>query len=115
MHPLLEHVKHRLQGKIPAGSKRSNRWPTIRKYHLATHPVCALCGGNKKLEVHHIHPFHLHPERELDPTNLITLCEAGHNGVNCHLLFGHLGNFKSVNESVQPDATSWFKKITTRP
>lgn len=115
MHPLLEHVKHRLQGKIPAGSKRSGQWPTVRKNHLTKNPACALCGGTKTVEVHHIHPFHVHPERELDPSNLITLCEAKKDGVNCHLFTGHLGNFKSVNESVEKDAATWAEKIKNRP
>jgi predicted TIM-barrel fold metal-dependent hydrolase len=74
-----------------------------------------VCGGNVKLEVHHIKPFHLHPALELDPTNLATLCEAVKDGVNCHLLFGHLGNFKSFNTEVLGDAGNWALKIKNRP
>lgn len=112
---LLEHAKHRLQGKIPAGMKRSSEWPRIRKEHLEKHPTCALCGGKDKIEVHHKKPFHLHPELELDPANLISLCEAKGNGINCHLAFGHLGSFKSLNEGVEADAFEWNHKITSRP
>src|SRR5512135_3581631 len=101
MHQLLEHIKHRLQGKIPHGMKRSNKWPKVRAAHLAKHPACEVCGGNEKLEVHHKRPFHLHPDLELDPKNLITLCESKHGGVNCHLFVGHLGNFKSFNADVK--------------
>jgi 5-methylcytosine-specific restriction endonuclease McrA len=115
MHPILEHLKHRAQGKIPAGSKRSGEWPRVRKEHLAKFPNCAVCGGKENVEVHHKKPFHLHPELELEPTNLISLCEAKHDGVNCHLLFGHLGNFKSLNESVEKDASCWAEKIKSRP
>lgn len=74
-----------------------------------------VCGGKEKLEVHHIVPFHLNPRLELEPTNLITLCEAKHDGVNCHLLFGHLGNFKSVNKLVEIDSHEWADKIKNRP
>lgn len=74
-----------------------------------------MCGGEEKLEVHHIRPFHLHPDLELDPDNLITLCEAGHDGSNCHLLFGHLGNFKSFNVDVRADAAHMGEKIENRP
>jgi len=102
-------------GKVPAGNKRSTHWPTIRKEHLEKNPLCAVCGGKEHLEVHHIRPFHLHPNLELDPSNLITLCESKSNGVNCHLLFGHLGNFKSFNVEVQKDSKEWIKKITDRP
>ena len=67
------------------------------------------------LEVHHIKPFHLNPALELDPINLATLCESKKDGVNCHLWFGHLGNFKSFNVDVIADALFWFNKLKNRP
>lgn len=94
---------------------RSSKWPSVRAEYLKTHNSCAVCNGTKSLEVHHIKPFHVKPELELDPTNFITLCEAGTNGINCHLLVGHLGNFKSVNLTVVEDAQTWNKKIAERP
>ena len=98
------------------GKKRSGKWPTVRKKFLAENPACAVCGSTKgKCEVHHIHPFHLHPQLELDPTNFITLCENKNDGINCHLAFGHLGNFKSYNINVLEDAKTWNKKIKERP
>lgn len=115
MKSLVQHVKDRLAGKVPSGSKRSGHWPTIRKEHLEKNPKCAVCGGDQKLEVHHIRPFHLHPDLELDLTNLITLCESMHNGVNCHLLFGHLGSFKSFNVDVNKNSSEWIDKIKNRP
>lgn len=87
----------------------------MRLNHLDQHRTCSVCGGDKRLEVHHIKPFHLHPELELDPLNLITLCEELRGGLNCHLLFGHLGNFKSVNVGVVGDAGVWSEKIKSRP
>lgn len=115
MKQLIKHIKDRIAGKVPAGTKRSGHWPTVRKEHLERSPTCEVCGGNKNLEVHHIRPFHLHPDLELDPDNLITLCESNNNGVNCHLLFGHLGNFKSFNVNVRKDSMSWLRKILNRP
>lgn len=112
---IISHLADVAQGKAALGTLRSSKWPAVRKQHLATHPCCVLCGGTAKLEVHHIRPFHLHPELELDPTNFVTLCEAGKEGVNCHLLFGHLGNFKSFNTTVLEDAAAWLVKITQRP
>lgn len=93
-----------------AGS-RSNQWPKVRAEYLKTHPVCAVCGGTKKLEVHHIIPVHIDADKELDPNNLITLCEAKKYGVNCHLFFGHLGNYKKYNPFVARDAAEWNIKI----
>ena len=95
--------------------KRSSKWPKIRREHLREHPSCCLCGGMRKVEVHHIKPFHLHPELELSLDNLISLCENKKDGVNCHLFFGHLGSFKSINENVTKDVKEWNDKILNRP
>ena len=108
-------IKNNPKDKIPKGSKRSNKWPTVRKNYLKDHSTCEVCGGNKKLEVHHIRPFHLHPDLELNPSNFITLCENMNDGISCHLLIGHLGNFKSVNNDVVRDSLIWAKKIKNRP
>ena len=113
--PFLQHVADVARGKIPADARRSGEWPKARSAHLADYPACAVCGERQKLEVHHIRPFHLHPDLELDPANFITLCEDDDDGVNCHLFFGHLGNFKSFNVDVAADAAHWSQKIATRP
>lgn len=112
---IFKHVKDVLQGKTSVAKPRSDKWPKVRKEHLAKWPLCAVCNGQEKLEVHHKMPFHLHPAMELDPTNLITLCESKHDGINCHLLFGHLGSFKSFNSGIVQDASIWNQKISKRP
>jgi 5-methylcytosine-specific restriction protein A len=108
---LLRHLKDRIQGKAPKGARRSSDWPRVRRAHLGAFPTCAACGGTEKIEVHHVQPFHLNPELELDPTNLISLCESKHKGLNCHLLLGHVGDFKSVNRSVRKDAAYWLTNL----
>src|SRR5271166_4424831 len=108
-------IKSNDKDKVPKGAKRSSDWRTLRKEFLKVFSKCALCGGKKNLEVHHILPFHLYPGHELDFNNLITLCENKKDGVNCHLLFGHLGNFKSFNRHVRIDAIEWARKIINRP
>lgn len=70
-----------------------------------------MCNGIRKLEVHHMLPFHLFSQKELDPKNLITLCEDGIGHTNCHLIFGHLGNFKNYNKTVVEDSRHWFEKF----
>jgi 5-methylcytosine-specific restriction endonuclease McrA len=88
----------------------------VRKKFLRENPACSVCGAKTgKLEVHHILPFHLHPENELNPKNFIVLCENNNDGANCHLLFGHLGSFRSYNPNVKKDAAIWNKKIKNRP
>jgi 5-methylcytosine-specific restriction endonuclease McrA len=90
---------------------RSGHWSSIRKEHLKLHPKCAVCDGDRDLNVHHIKAFHTHPELELDPNNLITLCESGERGINCHLLFGHLGDFRNINPEVEKDTLIWNAKL----
>ena len=106
--------KELLAGKNPEGHQRSTKWAGVRKNHIKSNPSCALCGGTRKLEVHHIKPFHVHPELELDPANLITLCEDKGHGVYCHLFFGHLGNFHSINENLLADIAVWKERLQNR-
>jgi 5-methylcytosine-specific restriction endonuclease McrA len=104
---ILQKINDTIKGKAPLSASRSSEWPKVRNEHLSQHPVCELCGGKDKLEVHHIEPFHLHPELELDSNNLITLCESASNGVICHLFAGHKGNYKNYNASVKTDVENF--------
>lgn len=93
------------------GVPRSPQWPKVRNDFIKKNPKCAVCGGTKDLNVHHKKPYHLHPELELDETNLITLCNYSVH----HLWFGHLGNFQSYNVDVETDSATMLTKITNRP
>jgi HNH endonuclease len=102
--------------RIAAPKKpRSSKWPKTREAFLASHNYCACCGGTKLLEVHHIVPFHEDPKLELDPNNLIVLCESASDGIVCHLCVGHLGNYKSYNQYVVEDASKWLERLRNRP
>lgn len=89
---------------------RSSQWSSVRKEHLKYQSECQACGRTKDLEVHHIEPFNINPSRELDPTNLITLCSKG-----CHLIFGHLMDYKSWNKDVVSDCANYKQKLQQRP
>ena len=106
-----KHIKDRVEGKAAKGAKRSSKWRKVRNKHLKENPHCFLCKSKKQLEVHHIIPFYLAPQKELDPQNLITLCENKKYGINCHLLVGHLGNYRKANPSVVMDAVLWAMKL----
>ena len=84
--------------------KRSWKWPALRRKVLKACGGCAACGGTAKLVVHHIKPFHKFPELELDPTNLIVLCEAP--GMDCHLRIGHGRDWDMWNPNVIADAAA---------
>jgi hypothetical protein len=78
--------------------KRSSKWPALRRKFLKINKACAVCGKTKKLEVHHIRPYHLYPALELEMSNLITLCEG--SNMNCHLVFGHRSSYKDFNLNI---------------
>lgn len=78
---------------------RSAKWPAVRAEHLKQHGECEACGGKDGLNVHHKRPYHLYPELELEPSNLLTLCER--NG--CHFLLGHGRDWKAFNPDVMAD------------
>lgn len=88
---------------------RSPEWPKVRDEWLKEHSVCEACGGRAYLEVHHKRPFHLHPELELDPKNLITLCEE--TSRECHYHFGHNSlSWSCYNPHVEDDAALFLKR-----
>ena len=104
-------VKDRIQGKAKKGQRRSSKWKKVKTKHLKKNNYCACCLGKKNLEVHHVVPFNIAPDLELDSENFITLCENKKYGINCHLLVGHLGNYRRTNPSVNIDAVTWRMKI----
>jgi len=85
-------------------TQRSSKWNSVRDTFLAGHDVCEECGSTKKLQVHHVKPFHLHPELELDEENLITLCM---DTAECHLLLGHGDSFRCYNPHVRQSAKDY--------
>lgn len=90
--------------------RRSPLWKKVRNEHIAGFPFCAACGRTSGLEVHHVEPVHHNPARELDPTNLITLCDK-----YCHLAIGHLMNTQSWNTEVVNDSAVYLNKVKHRP
>jgi 5-methylcytosine-specific restriction endonuclease McrA len=82
---------------------RSPKWATVRDHFLEGYPTCAACGSKRLLQVHHVEPYHLDPERELDLTNLIGLCMSRHE---CHLRLGHGGFFEAFNPIVRTHAAT---------
>jgi len=105
---IISHVKDVVKGKAKLFSRRSPKWPSLRKSFLETHGSCAACGCTEFLEVHHIEPFHENPFLELSMDNLITLCDKPGKD-NCHLTVGHLGSFRKKNLSVREDAEKLLK------
>lgn len=83
-----------LTHNVTITATRSSKWRHVRHKHITSHPECAACGCLEENHVHHIKPFHLFPELELESTNLLTLCPR------CHLTFGHFYNWSDHNPCV---------------
>jgi hypothetical protein len=108
-------VSDRLTGKAPRGASRSSGWRSFRNGWLSDHPRCEFCKGRRECVAHHLIPFWMAPEFELDPTNVVTLCERGKYGVgNCHLFFGHRGNWRNVNIFCLADVERWRRVVKLR-
>jgi 5-methylcytosine-specific restriction enzyme A len=91
---------------------RSPHWGRVRAAHLKDHPCCACCGGAVMLQVHHVRPFHVHPELELDPANLITLCEVPNR--HCHYTQGHNWDWKDWNPDVVTECAKKLHRVRHR-
>lgn len=87
------------------GAKRAPGWERVRKAHLFIYPRCSVCGGTKNLEVHHIIPFYINPDFELNALNLITLCRPH------HFTFGHFENWLAYNPVVTDDAFYFSERM----
>ena len=97
-----------LEGMKRPDVVRDPAWPRARKAYLREHPSCAACGTNRDLDVHHIIPVQIDREKELDPTNQLTLCKTD------HLVFGHLHDWFAWNPTVIADAEKHLVLVNTR-
>jgi 5-methylcytosine-specific restriction endonuclease McrA len=97
------------------GNKRSGEWQSLRKRFVESYPRCKACGSTLDLNVHHIEPFHMRPELELEWSNLITLCREH------HFKIGHdpdgpwrwkRPSWSLSNPNVRQDAEKWMKAHT---
>ena len=91
--------------------KRSSKWPKVRKAYLKKNPTCEACGRKNSLEIHHKIPFNLDHTLELEHSNLITLCSKG---MECHISWGHLGNYKYYNPNIEKDSKAFLHKVKNR-
>ncbi|MDE2107237.1 MAG: HNH endonuclease, partial [Patescibacteria group bacterium] len=105
-------IDHGAETAKAHGLKRSDQWPEVERAYRAAHPTCAACPSTA-VQVHHVLPFHFavllaRPDLELDPRNLIGLCEKEHGDEGAqdhHLLLGHLDDFQSYNPDVRKSVT----------
>lgn len=88
-----------LYGRFPVPfGKRHSGWSGLRNGHLVMNPVCVACGTKNNLTVHHIIPVNIDPDLELDPKNLVTMCQ------HHHFAIGHWNNWRRYNINVIEDS-----------
>jgi hypothetical protein len=92
-------------GLVAAGVPRSSGWPAWLKAFLKG-KTCVCCGSRGPLTGHHKIPFHLRPDLELVESNVAPICD----GTDCHLVIGHLKDFKLYNPDFDADAAQYLKK-----
>ena len=95
---------------IPLGGiARSSKWGRTKRDYEIIHPkLCSVCGTKKKVELHHLLPFHLYPKLENDFNNLIWGCRDHHYFVY------HLMDWSAYSSTAKEDAKIWNNKITNR-
>lgn len=73
-------------------------WATAKamKVYRRENPACEFCGDARRIQVHHIEPVSVAPERAADIDNMISLCAK-----RCHITLGHAGNYKNYVENCE--------------
>ena len=90
-------------GVLAAGGvPRSPRWPAVSRAFLRG-ASCIACGQREGLTAHHVIPFHVRPDLELDERNLVPLCSD-----RCHIVFGHFNDFRLDNPEVREHAAKFL-------
>lgn len=96
----------------PSFGARSPKWSKFRDKCVKEHPFCAACNGTKELQAHHIKPFHIYPELELEKKNIIILCMAPSH--YCHFVLGHAFRWDDWNPKVELSAKMLLKVVLHR-
>ena len=87
------------------GRQRSMEWKQFRAGIIKAQPTCIICGGCESLEAHHLKPFHLFPELEMEETNIAVLCDKP--GRCCHFVWGHFYNWRTYNPKLHIAVAFW--------
>lgn len=75
------------------------KWSKFLEEYWEKYPKeCSICGTRRRVELHHIVPRHIAPDRIFDESNVIALCRS------CHLRWGHLGDWDMWNPYIVDDA-----------
>jgi len=89
-------------------SERSGKWRAVRNSYIEAHPNCERCG-KPATDVHHVIPFAVGGP-ELDPDNLMALCDE------CHATEAHMDrHYDSWNPLIREEAALHRAMVAARP
>lgn len=109
---IIQHLADAGRGKHPLRQKRSPHWGKFKKAYFKKYgKACEVCGRKSFVQLHHVIPFHVRPDLELMEWNVVGLCEPPHKVRKCHLIYGHLGDWRWFDPDVKEVAASVKKKI----
>lgn len=69
----------------------------MKAYDKSRDNTCEYCGRKGNADVHHVKDISHHPELAAEKSNMICLCRKP----QCHLIIGHMGDFKGINPNVR--------------
>jgi 5-methylcytosine-specific restriction protein A len=101
-----------VEDRLIGGPPRNPHWRSFCKECVVAHPYCAACGSTKFLVGHHKKPFHLYPDLEMSPENILILCQG--DVCNCHFVFGHNFSWLAYSETAEEDAARMLDRIKNR-
>jgi len=100
-------------GLMAAGVPRHPQWRKESGLWLRG-KVCAASGSTRNVRAHHLIPFHVRPDLEMDCDNWLALSDDGWGGINYHILIGHGGDFTDYNPHAVGDAARCLIMIRGR-
>lgn len=90
-------------------ARHSKRVTSTRRWQVLRHQIlerdgwkCRCCGERRRLEIDHIQPVRLAPERAFDPSNLQALCGPCHTR-KTRIEVGH--------KPVDPKRAAWREAV----
>jgi 5-methylcytosine-specific restriction endonuclease McrA len=87
--------RHYLNLTAKDGASLNCSWQKCKREFFKTVPKrCVMCGYKKEIQLHHVIPRHICPERAVDHTNLIALCR------DCHFHSAHMNNYHNYNKNI---------------
>jgi len=84
---------------VPAWNQVGSQRPSAMTRRMAQWlkgKRCVVCGGKKRVQAHHMLPFHLWPQLAMEERLWLPVCR-GNPQLDCHCAIGHAGILEGIN------------------